>query len=62
MLNVKEALPLTYILVTETTYMRYGKGPGRIIRVTAKPRSVHIWSESHPEYSKILKDLNQLRE
>ena len=33
--------------------MRYGKWPGGIIGVTAKPRSVQIWSESLPTCSEI---------
>ena len=42
--------------------MRYGKGPGGIIAVTKKQRSVQIWSESLPACSKILKALDKLRE
>ena len=49
-------------MMIETTYMRYDKGPGGIIGVTTKPRSVQIWSESLPACSDILKDLAQLRE
>ena len=49
-------------MIIKTTYMRYGKGPGGIIGVTTKPRSVQIWSQSLPACSEILKDLDQLGE
>ena len=45
----------------ETTYMRYGKGPGGIIGVTTQPRTVQIWTESLPSCTEILKDLDDLR-
>ena len=48
-------------MMIETTYMRYGKGPGGIIGVTTQPRTVQIWSESLPACTEVLKDLDETR-
>ena len=48
-------------MMIETTYMRYGKGPGGIIGVTTQPRTVQIWTESLPACTEVLKDLDEVR-
>ena len=49
-------------MMIETTYMRYGKGPGGIIGVTTQPRTVQIWTESLPACTEVLKELDEVRE
>ena len=45
----------------ETTFKRYEKGPGDILGVTLKPAVVKNWANSLHICTKILKDLNKLR-
>ena len=49
-------------MLIETTFMRYRKGPTRLIGVTTKPRAVQIWAKSLHSCNKVLKDLDDLRE
>ena len=45
----------------ETTFMRYGKGPGGLIGLTLKEKSVKNWENSHHICTQILTDLNEMR-
>ena len=45
----------------ETTYMKFGKGPGGIIGVTTQPRTLKIWAKSQHIQNKLLSDLKKLR-
>ena len=49
-------------MMIETTFMRYGKGPGGIIGVTTKPKTVSIWANSLHSCNEVLKDLDDVRE
>ena len=46
----------------ESTFMRYGKGPGGLIGVTLKPSVVKKWANSLHICTQILKDLDEMRE
>ena len=46
----------------ETTFMRYGKGPGGLIGVTLKPKAVKKWANSLHICTQVLKDLDEMRE
>jgi hypothetical protein len=46
----------------ETTFMRYGKGPGGLIGVTLNPRSIKKWANSLHTCTGLLKDLDDMRE
>ena len=46
----------------ETTFMKYGKGPGGLIGVTLQQRSVKKWAYSLHVTTQILKDLAEMRE
>ena len=46
----------------ETTFMRYGKGPGGIVVVTLKPGVVKKWANSLHICTQILKDLDNMRD
>ena len=46
----------------ETTFMRYGKGPGGLIGVTLKPKAVKKWNNSLHICIQVLKDLDEMRD
>ena len=46
----------------ETTFMRYGKGPGGIVGVTLNPKVVKKWANSLHVCTQILLDLDDMRE
>ena len=46
----------------ETTFMRYGKGPGGLIGVTLKPKAVKKWANSLHICTQVLKDLDEMRD
>lgn len=48
-------------MLIETTFMRYGKGPGGLIGVTLNPETVKKWSLSLHTCNNILKDLDTMR-
>ena len=45
----------------ETTFMRYGKGPGGLIGITLKPEVVKKWAYSLQICTKILHNLQKMR-
>ena len=49
-------------MLIETTFMKYGKGPGGLIGVTLQQRSVKKWAYSLHVTTQILKDLEDMRE
>ena len=46
----------------ETTFMKYGKGPGGIVGVTLQPNVVKKWANRFHITTQILKDLDDMRE
>ena len=46
----------------ETTFIRYGKGPGGIVGVTLQPKVVQKWANSLHICTQILMDLDEIRE
>ena len=49
-------------MLIETTFVRYGKGPGGIVGVTLQPNVVKKWANSFHITTQILKDLEDMRE
>ena len=49
-------------MMTETTYMKYGKGPSGMIGIVTKPHSVQIWANSHHIVNETLHSLAKLFE
>ena len=49
-------------MLIDTTFMKYGKGPGGLIGVTLPQRSVKKWAYSLHVTTQILKDLEVMRE
>ena len=45
----------------ETTFMRYGKGPGGLVGVTLKSSTIKQWSLSLHTTSRVENDINELR-
>ena len=45
----------------ETTFMRYGKGPGGLIGLTLKPNVVKKWAYSLHAFTQVLQDLENMR-
>ena len=48
-------------MLIETTFMKYGKGPGGMIGITLKPKTMNIWVLSLHTCSNILNDLENMR-
>ena len=48
-------------MLIETTFMKYGKGPGGMIGITLKPKTMKIWALSLHSCSNILNDLENMR-
>ena len=48
-------------MYTETTFLRYGKGPGGLIGLTLKPKVVKKWAYGIKTCIGITKDLEQMR-
>lgn len=46
----------------ETTFMRYGHGPGGLIGITLKPSALKRWALSLHICSRLLKDLDEMRD
>ena len=46
----------------ETTFMKYGKGPGGLVGVTLQPNVVKKWANRFHITTQILKDLDDMRE
>ena len=46
-------------MMSETTYMKYGKGSSGLIGITTNPRSVQIWSNSHHIFNGTLHNLER---
>ena len=46
----------------ETTFMRYGNGPGGFTGVTLKPKAVQKWANSLHIRTHVLKDLDKMRD
>ena len=49
-------------MMTETTYMKYGKGPSGMIGIVTKPHSVQISANSHHIVNETLHSLAKLFE
>ena len=50
----------SYIFI-ETTFMRYGKGPGCLVGVTLKPSTVKRWALSLHTTSRVESDIDEMR-
>ena len=48
-------------MLIETTFMRYGKGPGGLIGVTLNPETVKKWALSLHTCNNVLRDLDTMR-
>ena len=48
-------------VITETHYMRHGKGPQRIIGKTTNQRVINIWTEIYHSTNAYLKKLREIR-
>ena len=46
----------------DDTYKQHGNGPGGIISVTTKSRSVQVWSNSLPVFTDLMRNFDVLRE
>ena len=46
----------------ESTFMRYGHGPGRLIGLTQNEKAVHIWAMSLHICSRLMKDMADLKD
>ena len=46
----------------ETTFMRYGHGPGSLIGITQNEKAVHIWAMSLHIGSRLIKDMADLKD
>ena len=46
----------------ESTYMRFGKGPGGIIGVTLNPSTLQVWALSMHACGSLLKDMHDMKE
>ena len=45
----------------ETTFMRYGKGPGGLVGVTLKPSTIKRWALSLHTTSRVESDIDEMR-
>ena len=48
-------------MIIETTFMKFGKGPARIIGKTTNPRTIQIWGKSQRKCSEVIQNLDELR-
>ena len=46
----------------ETSFMRFGKGPAGLIGLTLRPKSMKVWAYSLHSCTRILHDLDDIRE
>ena len=49
-------------MLIETTYMKFGSSPGRLVGITLNPKAVFRWAYSFHKLSTMIKDLKEINE